>query len=111
MVKANGGTPMAQALWWALRQMAPLSEKRKILLIVSDGEPDNMEETKNAIQQHRVIGHEVYGIGITSAAIKRLLESGACRTIFDLRELPETMFEMLRPALLGISGGIHENAS
>lgn len=37
---AAGGTPMGQALWWVMQEMQGLQEQRKIILIVTDGEPD-----------------------------------------------------------------------
>lgn len=108
-VRPNGGTPMASALWWVLQQMQPLTEKRKIVMLLSDGEPDNLEDTLNGIEAHKSCGHEVYGIGIISHAIRQIV--GASRVIYDLQELAGAMFEMLQPALLGKIGGRYENAS
>lgn len=110
-VRANGGTPMAAALWWVLQRMQPLTEKRKILLILSDGEPDNLEETLTAFEAHRANGHEVYGIGIASHAIRQITGNRNSKVIYDLQELAGAMFEMLRPVLLGKIGGRYENAS
>lgn len=68
-----------------------------------------MEETLNAIEAHKAYGHEVYGIGITSHAIRQIV--GESKVIYDLQELAGAMFEMLQPALLGKFGGRYENAS
>ena len=99
-VKANGSRPMASSLWWVLQQMQLLSEKRKILLILSDGEPDNLQETLKALDAHRACGHEIYGIGIATNAIKALVARDKSRAIFDLEELAQTMFEMLKNVMV-----------
>lgn len=99
-IPANGSTPMAPALWWVLQQMKARQEKRKILLILSDGDPDNLEETLNALSAHRTHGHEVYGIGIGTSSIRNLLEDKFCKAIFDLRELAQGIFTMLIPNLV-----------
>lgn len=72
-VKCCGSTPMAEALWWTLPQLHSLPEERKLLLIVSDGVPDNFEAAQNAIIAHKAHGHEVYGIGIATQAMQNLL--------------------------------------
>ena len=35
-------TPMAESLWWVMQQMCLLRENRKIILIITDGEPDSI---------------------------------------------------------------------
>lgn len=39
---AYGMTPMAESLWWVMQQMCLLRENRKIILIITDGEPDSI---------------------------------------------------------------------
>lgn len=84
---------------------------RKIILIISDGVPDNIDETKNAIAAHRSHGHEVYGVGIENRALEQLLDGKYARTIYDLNELAPAMFNMLRATLLKGQGGGNENAA
>ena len=36
-------TPMAESLWWVMQQMCLLRENRKIILIITDGEPDSIQ--------------------------------------------------------------------
>jgi hypothetical protein len=38
-LSATGNTPLAQALWWVIQEMAPLRESRKIIFIVTEWLP------------------------------------------------------------------------
>lgn len=97
---ACGSTPMDSAIWWTLQQMLFLPETRKIILIISDGDPDRFAATQKAIQTAQAIGHEVYGIGIDSSGIQRLLPNGS-KVIRCINELAPAMFGMLQKTLLG----------
>ena len=48
-IRASGGTPLAGALWWVLQTMLHLKEQRKMILIITDGMPDNQLAANNAI--------------------------------------------------------------
>ncbi|MDD3311528.1 hypothetical protein [Pseudodesulfovibrio sp.] len=91
--------PLGEALWWVLQQVYPLPESRKIILILTDGDPDSFNVAFNAIEEGRRFGIEIYGLGIMSEAISKLLPDHS-RTISDLSELAPAMFAMLRGALV-----------
>ena len=99
LVNSTGSTPMGEALWWVLQSMVPLSEKRKLILILTDGEPDSMPSMLDATEQATRLGMEIYGIGIGATSIESLL-SGKSRSISSLGELAPAMFEMLQGALM-----------
>lgn len=99
-ISCNGSTPMAEAIWWALQKLAPLPENRKLLVIISDGEPDNSNEAANALQGCLTHGIEAYGIGIRTQAMNRLLTDGKACAVYDMNELAPLMFEMMRATLL-----------
>ncbi len=98
-VSAAGCTPLGEAFWWVLQQVVPLPESRKIVLILTDGDPDSFNVALNAIEDGRRFGVEIYGLGITSETITKLLPDHS-RTINDLAELAPAMFGMLRGALI-----------
>lgn len=79
--------------------MHSLSEERKIILILSDGEPDNLDETINALKIAGEQGYEVYGVGIETTAMSRLLPGNFSRVINDFNELAPAMFSMLQDTL------------
>ncbi|WP_419788113.1 hypothetical protein [Pseudodesulfovibrio sp.] len=98
-VNATGCTPLGEALWWTLQQIQPLTESRKIVLILTDGDPDSFNLAHDAIEGGRRFGVEIYGLGITSEAITKLLPNHS-RAINELSELASAMFGMLRSALI-----------
>lgn len=64
---------MAESLWWVMQQMCPLRENRKIILIITDGEPDSIPAAQEAFKQAQKKGFECYGLGIMCSSIATLL--------------------------------------
>lgn len=98
-IRASGGTPLAEALWWVLQTMLPLKEQRKMIVVITDGMPDNPLAANNAIGMAQKIGFEVYGIGIRNEHITFLLPHTS-KVVNDLPDLVPAMFVMLQAALL-----------
>jgi hypothetical protein len=98
MVKAAGNTPLAPALWYVMQEMAPLRQSRKIILLITDGEPDSFEEAQVAIKTATNIGMEMYGLGLGSQAVKDLLP-GHSVVLVNLMELPQKLFGLLGRAV------------
>lgn len=98
-IRASGGTPLAAALWWVLQTMLPLKEQRKMILVITDGMPDNSQAANNAIGVAQKLGFEVYGIGIRDEHILHLLPHTS-KVVNDLPDLVPAMFTILQVALL-----------
>jgi len=98
-ISSAGYTPLGEALWWTLQQVVPLPESRKVVLILTDGDPDSFNIALDALEEGNRFGIEIYGLGILSEAITKLLPNHS-RTINDLPELAPAMFGILRGALL-----------
>lgn len=96
---AYGGTPMGEALWWTCQQMMALKEERKIILVITDGYPDSVQNTETALEAAKELGYEVIGIGIGQYGefILSLIENS--RVITDIQELAPAMFGVLQKAL------------
>lgn len=103
----HGGTPLGPALWRVMQVMLPLREERKLILVVTDGEPDSPEASAVALDTARKAGFEVYGIGVRNGCIARLLPNSS-RVVWNLSELPQAMFGLLQGALL--RGGQHDGS-
>lgn len=86
---------MGEAIWWALQQMVSLPESRKIILVLTDGSPDYLSNTVEAIDQGKKLGFEFYGIGIDTSSIKSILPNSS-RSINNLSELAPAMFEIMK---------------
>ena len=97
-LRPSGSTPMGEAIWWTLQQCYPLRENRKIILIITDGKPDSVENTEKAIEHGKRLGFEFYGIGINNSNIMSILP-GSSKFISKLEELAPTMFKLLQDAL------------
>ena len=98
-IRASGGTPLAGALWWVLQTMLHLKEQRKMILIITDGMPDNPLAANNAIGVAQKLGFEVYGLGIRDEHITHLLPHTS-RVVNDLPDIVPAMFALLQVALL-----------
>lgn len=99
-MQAHGGTPLAEALWWVMRQMLILRETRKVVLILTDGVPDDVPQCLQALEALRKTGVEVYGIGMKFDCISSLLPDTSSRVISRFEELSPALFEVLQHALL-----------
>ena len=97
-VEAHGSTPMTEALWWVLGMLSTRPEHRKIVLMVTDGYPDEPETTKETITVAQRMGMEVLGIGINTPIISSIIH--VSETITDIRELAPAMFRLLQQTLL-----------
>ncbi|WP_419783799.1 cobaltochelatase CobT-related protein [Maridesulfovibrio sp.] len=97
-VAASGSTPLGEVLWWTFQQMLPLPEKRKIILCITDGVPDNPANTHQAIKDGSKNGFEIYGLGINSEAVFHLFP-GKSRVITELPDLAPAMFDLLQESL------------
>lgn len=104
-VDAYGGTPLTPALWWVAQALYPLSEQRKIILLITDGMPNHIESAMEAIKIISRLGVEIYGIGIKCNFIQRLLPDHS-RVIHNLAELAPCLFGLLQESLLrgGLDG-------
>ena len=99
-MQAHGGAPLAEALWWVMRQMLILRETRKVVLILTDGVPDDVTQCLQALEALRKTGVEVYGIGMKFDCISSLLPDTSSRVISRFEELSPALFEVLQHALL-----------
>ena len=95
---ASGGTPLLPALMWATRQLLECKEERKLLLIVTDGEPSNRSACKDMMSQMKANQFETMGLGIMVESISDLCEISTC--ISNKEELASSMFSMLQENLL-----------
>lgn len=108
LVEADGGTPLAPALWWVSQTLYPMPEQRKIILVITDGVPDNRQAALEAINRIGKLGMEVYGIGIQLEMVRDLFP-GRARVIRSLADLASAMFGLLQDTLIrgGENDGSH----
>ena len=85
--------------------MLPLKEQRRMILVITDGMPDNKLAANNALEVAQKLGLEVYGLGIRDEHITHLLPHTS-KVVNDLPDLVPAMFAMLQAGLLkGVKNG------
>lgn len=96
---ARGGTPMYEALWYAGTHLCLQAEPRKLLIVLTDGDPARRDDVRRVVGELESRGGiEIYGVGIATMVVKNLFRSH--RVIQDVRELRTALFEIARAALL-----------
>jgi len=97
-VRAEGRTPLSEALWWVTKELMKQKEQRKLILIISDGLPDDPAVALKTLSLIRDLGIEVAGIAIDSWQLANFIN--AQENITDITELAPSMFRILRQLLL-----------
>ncbi|MDH5730175.1 MAG: VWA domain-containing protein [Gammaproteobacteria bacterium] len=90
-IVANGGTPMTEALDWAISQFAHLSADRRIVFIVTDGQPNDTETMSRMLEYSTHCGIETIGIGIGNSNNVGFLFENSIK-ISSVEELGRTLF-------------------
>ena len=97
-IGSSGGTPMAEALLWAGMLLTHRPERRKIVIPMTDGSPDDLAKTRKAVERLRSCGIEVYGIGILDNSMLTWLKESS--VIRQIEELPAALIGLLKEALI-----------
>jgi cobaltochelatase CobT len=92
-----GGTPMANSMWYSYGQLIQQKSPRKILFIISDGQPNNRVSVVEAYQWAQSVGVETVGLGINTDAMKSLFTISD--QINNINELETALFSMTRNLL------------
>lgn len=95
----EGGTPLAEGLWSAASRLIGCREPRKIILALTDGEPDDEAAVRDILSRCSDSGIEVVGIGL-GLEVGHLFEHSI--TILQLPELRSRLFELSRDLLIAV---------
>ena len=90
---AYGGTPLAQSLWPCAIRLATRLEERKVLIVLTDGDPNDSVAAMEMLERIRASGIETVGIGIQTMAVESLFPEH--RVINDVAELGEALFDLM----------------
>lgn len=100
--RAGGGTPTAEALYLTGMRMANRHEQRKLIIVITDGQPNAPKDTEHAIKMLRNAGVEVVGVGIgpcgTDAVEDLFTPYGV--GIESVNDLPRVLFGILRRSFI-----------
>ena len=98
---AAGGTPLATALWRAGYELSQRLEPRRLLVVATDGEPDDGEAARRIVGRCRAAGIEVIGLGIGQrlAEVRAVFGDRDATAIAALAELAPALFALLERRL------------
>lgn len=92
--KARDGSTQDFIALEEIQKLSKDADRRRILIVVSDGKSDNQVRARNAIDSLRGDGWFVYGIGIGSDAATNLYQPTS-RRVDNPEELPTTIHNFL----------------
>ncbi|QPK61686.1 VWA domain-containing protein [Methylomonas sp. LL1] len=94
---ATGSTPMTEAIWFGAASLLRCREPRKVLMVMTDGQPNDTLSTLELLQRCRDSGIETVGVGL-GLDVSHLFPIAI--TINDLSELRAQLFELSKSLLL-----------
>lgn len=95
-LKVYGGTPLAEALLWAQHQLLMQRATRKILMVKTDGVPNDRNAALKVIRMGESAGIEIVGLGIGIDISPLIPES---RMIASIDEMPRAVFSLMESKL------------
>ncbi|TVO37297.1 VWA domain-containing protein [Vibrio cholerae] len=96
--KTRGCTPMAQAMWFAANSLLAQKQKRKLMIVLTDGDPDDWAATHDIVDRCRRSGFELLGIGIQTRSVERFFPQSI--VINDVKDLKRELFEVTQQLLI-----------
>ena len=97
-LEAHGGTPLAEALTWTGAHILAMKEPRKMVFVLTDGHPNDMEGVVTVVDGLTRAGVETFGIGIgNDAPVKAMFPEHA--NVEQLADLRGALFGMLKSQL------------
>ena len=96
--KPRGCTPMAQAMWFAANSLLAQKQKRKLMIVLTDGDPDDWAATHDIVDRCRRSGFELLGIGIQTRSFEKFFPQSI--VINDVKDLKRELFEVTQQLLI-----------
>lgn len=94
----KGGTPLTEGLWFSANRLLKQKEDKKILFVITDGEPSNDVSTRHVMKLIYQTDIRVVAIGIKTNAVNRFFKEAV--VIQDINDLQNSLFESMRQSLL-----------
>jgi nitric oxide reductase activation protein len=96
----RGGTPLAGALWYAAADLLARDAQRRLVLVLTDGRPDDRKSAQRILGLCQDEGIETIGVGI-AIDVGALFPTAA--TVNALGELRQALFTLVERLRLGVA--------
>jgi len=96
-LQAQDSTPMTEAIWFGAAALLRCREPRKVLLVMTDGQPNDPLTTLEILQRCRDSGIETVGIGL-GIDVSHLFPKAIA--IDDVKGLRSKLFELSKTLLM-----------
>jgi len=96
----RGGTPLAGALWYAAADLVARNATRRLVLVLTDGRPDDRQGAQRILALCREAGIETMGVGI-AIDVGALFPTAV--TVNALGELRQALFTLAEQLRLGVA--------
>lgn len=94
---AKGSTPMAEAMWYAAYELTKTKEQRKMMVVITDGAPDDHIRAQEIIELCKKSNVELIGVGICTNSVANLFDNHI--VINDISDLRTTLFQLMSESL------------
>lgn len=96
----RGGTPLAGALWYAAADLLARDATRRLVLVLTDGRPDDRPSAQRILAFCQEAGIETIGVGI-AIDVGALFPTAV--TVHALGELRQALFKLAERLRLGVA--------
>lgn len=99
VTQPSGGTPTGDAIQHAMT-LFTANARRKIFILLTDGEPDDRSYFRASLKQLKRQGVEVVGVGIMEDSLSDDMEKNEHILVYNLDELTPKLFKVLHDKLV-----------
>lgn len=99
-LNASGGTPAAQAYWAAVHSLTTMNSIQKVVIMVTDGGPDDVVATQNMVKLLHANNVQVIciGVGVDSSTVSILNHIYGNNGWLEVKQFNDLSSELLRVA-------------
>ena len=95
----RGNTPLAEGIYYAWSELMVQPEERKILILLTDGQPNDKDSTKTMVSLCKKSGMEVIGLSIDGDYLKSYLDKGSYYLVYNDDQVVTAYFSILQNLL------------
>lgn len=98
----TGGTPLAEAIWPAAGDVLAAKGERKVMIVITDGDPNESHAAKLMVDRCRATGIEVFAVAfgrVSEPTLETVFGHGNWKFITDLNQLRSALDHLVRRVL------------